>query len=65
VFDTRDRMVTREHVRHLLPAMQLSPDAERRLLGLHYPLPFTVVAEEFARLGFTPEVLVDRMGGSP
>jgi hypothetical protein len=65
VFDMDDRLVTREHVLRLLPITQLDPADQRRLLELPYPVEFRVVAHAFARLGISPEGLVDGMGGSP
>jgi hypothetical protein len=44
---------------------QLSPAQERRLLGLHYPVDFSVAAAAFEKVGVDPDTLVDRMGGSP
>ena len=65
MFDLRGRLVTREHVIGLLPLMRLTPEQERRLLALHYPADYAVVAAAFAALGIDADVLVDRMGGSP
>ena len=63
--DLSDQLITREHVLGLLPVLQLSPEHRRRLLALDYPVPFTVVAQALERLGISPGVLTDRMGGSP
>jgi len=65
VFDLRGQLITREHVRGLLPLMRLTPDQERRLLALHYPVDYAVVAAAFESMGIDADVLVDRMGGSP
>ncbi|MGZ4507240.1 MAG: hypothetical protein ACXVX0_08300, partial [Blastococcus sp.] len=63
--DLSDQLITREHVLGLLPILQLSPEHRRRLLALDYPAPFTVVSQELERHGISPDVLTDRMGGSP
>jgi hypothetical protein len=57
--------VTRRHVEELLPVMGLSLAQERRLLALHYPVPFSVAAAAFESVGVDLDTLVDRMGASP
>jgi hypothetical protein len=65
VNDPSGLQITRRHVEELLPVMGLSPAQERRLLALHYPVPFSVAAAAFESVGVDLDVLVDRMGGSP
>ena len=57
--------ITRQHVLHLLPIMNLSPEQEARLLSLPYPADISVVAPVFMSLGIDMDILVDRLGGSP
>jgi hypothetical protein len=65
VFDLRGQLITREHVLRLLPLMRLSAGQEQRLLALHYPVDYAVLAAAFEAMGIDADVLVDRMGGSP
>jgi hypothetical protein len=65
VFDLRGQSITREHVLRLLPLLRLAPEQEERLLALHYPVDYAVVAAAFESAGIDAGVLVDRMGGSP
>jgi hypothetical protein len=58
-------VITRQHVRQLLPLMALSPEQEAKLLSLPYPVEFETAAAAFESLGIDLDVLVDRMGGSP
>jgi hypothetical protein len=52
-------------VEDLLPIMGLKPAQERRLLALHFPVPFSVAAAAFESVGVDMDILVNRMGGSP
>ena len=65
MLDLDGLLITRQHVLHLLPLMQLSPDDEERLLALPYPVDFSVASAAFESLGIDMDVLLDRMGGSP
>jgi len=65
VLDRNNVPITRQHVRHLLPIMGLSPEQEARLLSLPYPVAFDVVAAEFKKVGVDMDTLMDRMGGGP
>jgi hypothetical protein len=65
MFDLRGQLISREHVIRHLPLLRLTPEQEERLLALHYPVDYSVVAATFQSLGIDPDVLVDRMGGSP
>jgi hypothetical protein len=65
MFDLRGRLISREHMIRHLPLLRLTPEQEEQLLALHYPVDYTVVAAAFQSLGIDPDVLVDRMGGSP
>jgi hypothetical protein len=57
--------VTREHVLDILSRAGLTPEQERRILALPYPVDFDQVAREFAEFGVTKDRLISRMGGSP
>jgi hypothetical protein len=57
--------VTREHVVDILSRAGLTPEQERRILALPYPVDFDRVVQEFADFGVTRDWLVSRMGGSP
>ncbi len=63
--DLSRQLITRQHVVDLLPIMGLSEEQEARLLALHYPARFDVVAAAFASVGVQLDTLTDRMGGSP
>jgi hypothetical protein len=63
--DTNRSLVTRQHVVRLLPLMNLRPEQEERLLSLHYPVEYRVVAAAFESVGVDMDTLTDRMGGSP
>jgi hypothetical protein len=63
--DLNRSLITRQHVVDLLPLMNLSPQQEARLLALHYPAEFGVVAAAFESVGVDLDTLTDRMGGSP
>ena len=65
MLDLDRSVITREHVRRLLPLMGLSPGQERDLLSLPYPVPFQVAADAFQSVGVDMDMLMDRMGGSP
>jgi hypothetical protein len=63
--DLNRSMITRQHVLHLLPLMDLSPQQEAGLLALRYPVEFRVAAAAFEAVGVDLTTLTDRMGGSP
>jgi hypothetical protein len=63
--DLNHSLITRQHVVHLLPLMNLSPEQEARLLALPYPVEFRVAAAAFEAVGVDLDTLTDRMGGSP
>jgi hypothetical protein len=63
--DRNHSLVTRQHVVRLLPLMDLSPQQKERLLSLHYPVDYAVVATAFESVGVDVDTLTDRMGGSP
>ncbi len=65
VNDPKNLLITREHVRRLLPLMRLSPEQEAGVLELPYPVRFGVAAAAFEEVGVDLDVLMDRMGGSP
>jgi hypothetical protein len=65
VLDLNGQLITRQHVLRLLPLMDLSPDAEARLLALPYPVDFSMASAALESVGIDMDVLFDRMGGSP
>jgi hypothetical protein len=58
-------MVTREHVLDILKSAQLTPEQERSILLLPYPVDIERVIQKFAEYGITKDRLINRMGGSP
>lgn len=65
MLDLSGSQITRQHVEHLLPLMDLRPDQEARLLALPYPVDFGTAAAAFESVGVDLDTLTDRMGGSP
>jgi hypothetical protein len=65
VFDLSQSQITRQHVVHLLPLMDLTPRQEARLLALHFPVDYATASAVFQSVGVDLDTLTDRMGGSP
>jgi len=65
VIDLSGSLITRRHVRSLLPLMRLSPAQEERLLAMRFPVEHGKAGAVFQSLGVDLDTLIDRMGGSP
>jgi hypothetical protein len=64
--DDRDPIVTRAHAEAVLQRVGWTPEEIAAVLdGLDLPDRLSRCAQQAAQYGITPEMLMDRLGGSP
>lgn len=57
--------VSREYIEDILRRTSLSPAEKEKIRAREFPADRDELLRDFAELGIAPDVLVDRMGGSP